>query len=295
MKLNKIVFAFALLPMILAGCNKPQQPSGYSLVWADEFDGTSLNEQYWDYMTGNGREYGNPGWGNGELEYYKKENVSLKDGHLYITAKKEQTTVRYPGESVDTTYNYTSTRIRTTGKVAVKYGKIEARISLPAQKAMWPAFWMLPEDYTKYGSWPMCGEIDIMEANGNSDGSSTAALHYSTQTGVHNFETGTNFLEADDSIENFHTYSVIWTKAHMKFYVDEEEYLVVRRAQWGTSAVSKEENPVAPFDQKFHILLNMAVGGNYVHGDNPYADFKEAEMKVDYVRIYQLESDRTEE
>lgn len=274
-----------LIPLLMSSCNKPAPANDpYKLVWSDEFSGTSLNEENWSYMIGNGAEYGNPGWGNSELEYYKKENVSVRDGELHITAKKEEV-----GD-----FHYTSARIRTAGKVSFKYGKIEARIKLPAARAMWPAFWMLPEDFQVYGAWPHCGEIDIMEANGGSPQASTAALHYSTSNGQHTYVTGAKGYGGrgqQGSIADFHIYGIIWDVDQFEFYVDDSIILTVPRRTWSTAAVSKETNPNAPFDKEFHILLNMAVGGNYVNNNEPDSDFTEADMIVDYIRAYQYEGE----
>ncbi len=272
-----------LLPVLLTSCNpKPSggipQYDGYHLMWSDEFDDEELNEEYWDYMTGNGSEYGNPGWGNGELEYYRKENVYLKDSKLHIVAKRES----YRN------FEFTSARIRTTKKVFFKYGKIEASIALPAARGMWPAFWMLPEDYV-YGGWPHSGEIDIMEANGGSTGGSTAALHYSTSTGAHTYVSQYNSLNVreGESIADFHKYGLEWEEEEIRFLVDDNVFFTVPMRTWGCGSVDKSENPYAPFDQNFHILLNVAIGGNYVNYTRPDNDFSELEMQVEYIRVYQ--------
>ena len=276
----KKVLALSLLPLLVCSCSSSNARAGYKLIFEDNFDGTSLNEEYWSYMTGNGAEYGNPGWGNGELQYYQKENVIVKDGKLTIKAKKEKV-----GD-----FDYTSARIRTTKKVFFKYGRVEASIKLPAQKAMWPAFWMLPEEYA-YGGWPDSGEIDIMEANGGSKYGTTAALHYSVTKGADTYQTGYNAFNPRDnqSIDQFHVYAVEWEEEEFRFYVDDKEILNVPLRTWSSGAVKKEDNPYAPFDKDFHILLNMAIGGNYVKNVNPEADFTEADMEIEYVRVYQHE------
>ena len=161
-----------MLPVILAGCSnkKSSIPEGYQLFFEDEFEGTELNQDVWSYETGNG----NNGWGNGEVEYYKKENAVVKDGKLHIVAKKEQV-----GD-----FEYTSARIKTANKIKFTYGIVEAKITLPAKTAMWPAFWMMPND-SKYGGWPHSGEIDIMEANGKNEYGTSSAIHYSMEGGAH--------------------------------------------------------------------------------------------------------------
>ena len=270
-----------LIPLLLCNCGGSDIPQidGYHLLWSDEFDGGELNQDNWECMIGNGHEYGNPGWGNGELEYYKKENAFVQDGKLIIRAKREE------AEGFD----FTSARIRTTKKVFFKYGRVEASIKLPAEKAMWPAFWMLPEEFA-YGGWPDSGEIDIMEANGGSKYGTSAALHYSIQKGVDTYDLGYNAFNVreKESFEDFHVYAVEWEKEEFRFYVDDKEVLKVPLRTWGSGTVKKEDNPYAPFDKDFHILLNMAIGGNYVSNVNPEASFTSADMEVDYVRVYQL-------
>lgn len=276
----KKVLTLSLLPLLVCSCSGSKIPEGYKLVFEDEFNGPSLNEDYWSYMIGNGAEYGNPGWGNGELQYYQKDNVIVKDGKLTIRAKKQTV-----GD-----FQYTSARIRTTKKAFFKYGRVEASIKLPAQKAMWPAFWMLPEEFA-YGGWPDSGEIDIMEANGGSKYGTTAAVHYSVTKGVDTYQTGYNAFNPRDnqSIDQFHVYAVEWEEEEFRFYVDDKEILTVPMRTWSSGTVDKNENPKAPFDKDFHILLNMAIGGNYVKNVNPEADFTEADMEIEYVRVYQYE------
>ena len=266
------------MPLMCLSCSN-QNNDGYHLFWSDEFDGTSLNEEYWSYMLGNGAEYGNPGWGNGELEYYQKENVYVQDGQLHIKAKREMVNE----------FNFTSGRIRTEKKVHFKYGKVEASIALPKGKGMWPAFWMLPEEFA-YGGWPDSGEIDIMEANGASTTGTSCALHFSSQRGVDKYITSYHSVDvrAGETTEDFHKYGLVWEEEDITFYVDDMEVLNVPIRSWSSGTVNKEDNPYAPFDRDFHLLLNLAVGGNYTNHTTPDMSFVEAEMVVDYVRIYQF-------
>lgn len=252
---------------------------GYELYWHDEFDGDTLNEEYWNYMYGDGSIYGNPGWGNQEAQYYKEENVSLRDGNLIITAKREDCNGK----------KYTSARINTTNKVAVKYGRIEASISLPEVEGMWPAFWMLPESDTPYGNWPSSGEIDIMEARGRINNFTSSALHYGALTSPSTYQTKTHVLR-DDTISSYHVYALEWSMYTMNWYVDDDLFFTidnsegVRGQKWFSMA--DPDSLTAPFDYEFHILLNMAVGGHFDNFVEPPETFDYAEMKVDYVRIY---------
>lgn len=273
------LLTLTLLPLLLlSGCNKNKTniPDGYTLFFEDEFDGESLNKDIWSFEIGNG----NNGWGNAEVEYYKEENAVVKDGKLHIVAKKEKV-----GD-----FDYTSARIKTVNNVKFTYGIVEARISLPAEKAMWPAFWMMPNDST-YGGWPHSGEIDIMEANGASQYGTSCAIHYSLSGGTHTYDTGYNNMKTRDytsSITEFHIYKVDWSEDKIAMYVDDRLIKEFPQRLWSTATVSKDTNPGAPFDKDFYLLLNMAISGNYVKGDMPNGDFTLAEMVVDYVRVYTL-------
>ena len=249
----------------------------YELVWSDEFDGDSLDTSNWNYQYGDGSSYGITGWGNQEQQYYKEENVSVKDGELVITAKKESAGG----------YSYTSARITTANKVHTKYGKIEARIALPAIQGMWPAFWMLPESRYENQGWPHSGEIDIMEAKGRLPNVTSGALHYANDNNSHTYMTANNVFKLNNytNIEEYHVYGITWSEEKIVWYCDDVEFLTVTKDQWHTAAYS--QNDASPFNQNFHILLNLAVGGHFDNYVLPPDNFTSAEMKVDYVRIYQ--------
>ncbi len=197
---------FFLLPSISSCSESKVDQNGYELVYSDEFDGNELDENKWEAMLGNGEKYGNPGWGNGEEEDYQKENAVVSDGNLKIIAKKEETTI---GDKV---FHVTSARIRSYKKMAVTYGKIEARISLPAIQGTWPAFWMLPEEEYNRAGWPISGEIDIMENRGRSDSSVSGALHYATRNGQHTYETKVKSFSKrnGESVKDFHNRQPEW-------------------------------------------------------------------------------------
>ncbi len=254
-----------------------EEESGWVLSWSDEFEGDSLDTSNWEYMIGDGSNYGISGWGNSELEYYQSGNTSVEDGKLVITAKRE---------SVGG-YSYTSSRLRTKGKVSMTYGKIEARMALPEGQGLWPAFWMLPENSYENQGWPHSGEIDIMEARGRQTRISTSALHYANDSNEHYYKTASHTWVLTDYtyITDYHTYGVIWTEDSMSFYVDDEEdiHLTVTREEWQTAAYPDDEGP---FDQPFHILINLAVGGSFDNYLEPDSSFESASMYVDYVRIY---------
>ena len=250
----------------------------WKLIWSDEFDGTVLDPSKWSYELGNSYN----GWGNEELQYYKKENVYVDDGKLVIEAKKEA-----EGEC-----EYTSGRIRTItddGEVlfSTKYGRIEARISMPAEVGMWPAFWMMPVE-NKYGMWPCSGEIDIVEARGRIPDEINAAIHYGENSPNNKKNSGDYFFKGS-TIEEFHIYAIEWTPDEIKWYVDGEQYYST--SNW--YAVDENHNVVAypaPFDESFYIILNLAVGGTYDDGITPDEDMKSEKMYVDYVRVYASEN-----
>ncbi|OPJ56109.1 family 16 glycosylhydrolase [Clostridium oryzae] len=249
----------------------------WKLIWNDEFDEDKLDLKKWDYDIGNGSN----GWGNNELEYYTKRNVSVADGVLTIAAKNEQAG----------TQTYTSGRIRTKnvkGDVlfSTTYGKIEARIKMPAGSGLWPAFWMLPVENT-YGTWPLSGEIDIMEARGRLLEQIQGAIHYgnintnNTQSfKVYNFPSGRD-------ITDYHTYSIEWNSNRIDWYVDGRKYYSENK--WYTKSEDKaiDSSYPAPFNRPFYLLLNLAVGGNFDNGAAPDNAKLPAKMQVDYVRVYQ--------
>jgi len=158
-------------PTLTSVTNSAVAPGGsLTLVWSDEFDGAQLDPELWFFETGDGSDQGIPGWGNNELEYYLPDNAQVANGMLTITAREESIAQ----------YNYSSARINTRDRFAFKYGRVEARMRLPAGQGLWPAFWMLPQD-SVYGAWAASGEIDIMEAV-NLDGAGgnrvLGTLHY---------------------------------------------------------------------------------------------------------------------
>lgn len=248
---------------------------GYELVWSDEFYGTTLNLNNWEYMIGDGCDYGICGWGNSELQYYRAENISVADGKLIIEARREN----YGGKQ------FTSGRIRTYNKQDFLYGKMEARIKVPTGFGMWPAFWMMPTD-SVYGGWAASGEIDILETR-NSTNFAQGTIFYggsspnqASATGIYQ-PSGVNFSQ------DFHVYTLEWEPDYMRWYVDGVLYSTKSSAQWYSTAAPGNDR--APFDQKFHFLLNTAVGGNYTGCTDPAcvtASFPQR-MMVDWVRVYQ--------
>lgn len=227
----------------------------WQLVWSDEFTNSISSD--WVFETGGG------GWGNNELQYYRKENASVENGNLVITVKKED----FGGR------NYTSSRIKTQGKKFFTYGKFEARMAVPAVQGIWPAFWMLGENISTV-SWPSCGEIDIME-HVNTGNTNYGTMHWANEAEQH-VDYGTN-TEVND-ITNFHTYTVEWDKNLIKWYVDGVKY--------HEANIANGINSTDEFHKDFFILFNVAVGGNWP-GNNINNNALPLKMYVDYVRVYQ--------
>ena len=242
-------------------------PAGYTtLYWSDEFDSDKLDKNNWTYEIGNG----NSGWGNNESQYYTDSNDFVSDGYLTIRAKEESRGG----------FNYTSTRIKTQSKVHFTYGYIEARISLPAIQGMWPAFWMMPNS-SVYGGWPHSGEIDIMEAKGRLEYQSSSALHFSTNTGQYTY---LSHEQNGHTTSEFNKYAVEWKADSIKYYINEVCHYSIQKNQWGT--VNAKSSETAPFDQDFYIILNLAIGGHFDEYRLPPSGFGNADMKVDYVRVF---------
>lgn len=248
-----------------------------ALVWSDEFDGPGLNDANWEIMLGDGTAYGLPaGWGNNERQFYtaRPENVFVSNGLLHIVARREP----FAG------YGYTSARIRTLNKQDFLYGRMEARIRLPEGAGIWPAFWMLPTN-SPYGGWAASGEIDIMESV-NIATTIHGTIHHGDQWPGNVFsggtlETGTNYAA------DFHNYAVEWSPDRLRWFVDGQLYHTETSPNWFSTLAPG--NPRAPFDNAFHFLLNVAVGGNFPGPPDDPSIFPQ-EMLVDWVRVYDLQS-----
>lgn len=255
---------------------------GYTLVWNDEFDGSSLDDTKWGYMLGVQDEYGESKgpmlWGNNELQYYTEEAATVSGGTLNIAATRAD--MPYGRE-------FTSARISTRDKGYWTYGYFEARMKTPAIIGMWPAFWMMPQpssptnSHNKYGGWAACGEIDIMEARGSVGVYVDTTLHFGNSGYSTNISRTTRM---STSTEEWHNYALEWLADRMVWYVDGLAVLTVNSSEWWSAAAP--DSATAPFDTDFYILLDLAVGGNYDRGNRPPEDFVSASMQVDYVRVY---------
>ena len=234
-------------------------------LWNDEFDGESIDLNKWTFDIGTG----SSGWGNNEWEYYtdRKENAYVKDGVLHIRAQKED----YEGQK------YTSARMLTKGKFAFKYGTVEARIALPTGKGIWPAFWMLGENFDTVG-WPACGEIDIIEAV-NTENKIYGTNHWANGAEYATYGNNTgNYrnqkFELD--ITQFHTYKFTWDEKYIRMFVDDFMYHEI--------LIEGNEGDTEEFHKPFFFLLNVAVAGNWPGFEVDDSQFPN-EMLVDYIRV----------
>lgn len=245
-----------------AGYISPESYPGMSLVWRDEFNGTALDEKFWNFEEGNGTE----GWGNWELQYYRKENTRVHNGYLTITAKKES----FGGKE------YTSSRLTTEGKKDFRYGRIDFRAKLPKGQGIWPAFWALGANI-RTTPWPFSGEIDIMEMVGGGPGKDNTVhgtVHY--EDGGHKYIGGSTTLQSGDFYDKFHVFSLVWTTNSLKWYVDNVEFYT-----FDTTDPKKDE-----FRNSYFLLINLAVGGNWPGSPNANTVFPQKYI-VDYVRVFQ--------
>jgi beta-glucanase (GH16 family) len=278
MKLYFITIVFTLISLVLGSCSKKPDQAYVPVLqapvdknwsfettpsWFDEFNyaGTPDTSK-WTY------DLGGSGWGNNELEYYTNSlnNASAGNGVLTITARKESIQGM----------KYSSSRMVSKGSGNLLYGRIEVKAKLPLGTGTWPAIWMLPNDYI-YGNWPNSGEVDIVEMVGYDPNNIHFSVHNQTYFGGTAKSSTYNIASAST---DFHIYREDWTPYAIRGYYDDN--LVFTYVNNGTGAA------IWPYDQKFHLLLNIAVGGNWggIKGVDDSA-FPTA-MQVDYVRFYKM-------
>ena len=233
-----------------------------NLVWQDEFDTDGApSAENWNYDIGRGSN----GWGNNESQYYtdRTDNVTVSDGVLKITAKKES----FEGAE------YTSARLKTQDKFDFTYGRVDVRAKLAGAGGTWPAIWMLGSNFTTVG-WPKCGEIDIMEYVGNNPGTVQSAIHTPSSSGN---TVNVKSTSITNETSEFHVYSVIWSGNKISFLIDDEKFY--------TYEPDVKDERTWPFDASQFLIMNVAVGGTLGGSIDP--DFSESVMEIDYVRVYQ--------
>lgn len=258
-----------------------------TLIWSDEFDGSTLNMDNWEYQYGDGTGYGITGWGNNELQYYTDTQATVTSGELTIRAEKLPPGTQVGGK------DYISSRIRSIFKHDTAYGRYEVRAKLPANQGAagqgtWPAVWLLNSDPNSYGGWPSSGEIDIMEWLGNDADRIYGTLHYGN-IGGGSANNGNDYFLPAGTTNDFHVYAVEWDTNQIRWYVDGSLYHTVNSSTWFSGAGSA---PTAPFDMPFHFIMNVAVGGNFPGNPTASSVFPQ-DLVIDYVRHYELSSTPT--
>jgi beta-glucanase (GH16 family) len=309
----RIGVSIALAVSVVAGpafanADQANNAQKWDLVWSDEFDGTKLDKKKWK------PEKSCWGGGNNERQCYtgRDKNIRVADGHLRLIALKEQFTgPDRPPEiaampNPKNTQPFTSGKIRTRGIASWRYGKVEFRAKPPKGQGTWPAIWMMPEnDY--YGGWPLSGEIDILEgvnlgatctecAGTVGENRMLSAIHFGDKppknTHIHKRVAPQNLaLPSDD----FHIWTFEWGEGLMRFYLDGKQYWEVTADQLYSGSPKAKGNPVAPFDQSFYIMANLAIGGKLAEENNDKGiavDSVPAEFVIDWIRIYECAEDR---
>ena len=271
-----------LLPILILfiTCQEPKssekQPvvnewdkEGWTLVWNDEFDGPALNLEKWSY------EIGGHGWGNNELQYYSDDDSTafIQDGKLVIRADL----VPQGTGSSDNLRYFSSARLRTSGKGDWRYGRIEVKAKLALGQGIWPAIWMLPTDWM-YGGWSESGEIDIMEHVGYDPGRVHGSIHTGSYNHKINTQRGGSKL-LDKISSKFYVYAIEWYEDRIDFLIDDSKYFSFQND-------GKNDFNTWPFNQRFHLLINIAVGGDWPGSPDETTQFP-TEMELEYVRVYE--------
>lgn len=279
--MNIKTFALIATGVILFACNTKESeksasnekittPSGsWELVWSDEFDYEGLPDSTkWSYDTkGNAH-----GWGNNEAQHYTShnpDNAFVENGVLTITARIDSMEGK----------KYTSARLISKEKGDWLYGRFEIRAKLPSGLGTWPAIWMLPTDW-EYGGWPASGEIDIMENVGYDPDTIVGSAH----TESYNHMKGTQKsvkIYGPTSYTSFHTYALEWEESEYRLYMDDNHFFTFKNEGTGF----KEW----PFDKRFHLLLNLAIGGNWGGKKGIDDSLFPHKFLIDYVRVYKQE------
>ena len=251
----------------------PMETPARAPSFADEFNGKKLDSHLWRYDTERNEE----GWFNNELQYYsadRAQNARLTDGKLIIEARRETLSKgRYPDWGGQ---GYTSARL--VSRDAYGYGFYEVRAKLPCARGSWPAIWMLPDG----GSWPEQGEIDIMEMVGWDANVVHATLH----SGLFNHRLGTQRgaqVTIPSACTEFHRYQLNWQPDSITIGVDGHGYMRVDNDQPGGKGAW-------PFTRPFHLILNLAVGGDWGGKEGVDAQAFPQRMSVDYVRYWQSDA-----
>jgi beta-glucanase (GH16 family) len=277
----------------------PASESGWQLVWADEFDSAAIDRSKWDF------DVDCWGGGNQERQCYtdRPENARTADGRLIITARKENFTgpalplhMRKPGDATTAAKPFTSARMVTRGRAAWQYGRIEVRAKLPQGQGTWPAIWMLPET-SAYGPWAASGEIDILEAvnlgvackecPGGRENTILGTLHFGGQWPKNALNSSE--MRTSDVLDGFHTFGIIWAPGVIEWTYDGQVFARKEADSWWSV---NSADALAPFNQPFHLILNLAIGGGLAEerglGGVDETGFPKT-LEVDWVRVWQCQ------
>jgi beta-glucanase (GH16 family) len=298
-----MTLALVIALALEAGQAPPAKPEqhGWALVWSDEFEGKTLDPAKWGF------DVDCWGGGNDERQCYtaSARNATIENGSLVITARREEVRgpalpqrmrKQSPSPAADVTRQFSSARLTTRGKASWTYGRIEVRARLPQGQGTWPAIWMLPEEDI-YGGWAASGEIDILEAvnlgvtcdacPGGRETRILGTLHFGGEW-PDNKHKGDEMAFPDVLDGDFHTYALFWFPDRMVWQVDGRTFAERRLGEWSTTA---SDRPTAPFDQPFHLILNLAIGGRLAEsrglGGVGLGGYPKR-MEIDWVRVWQI-------
>jgi beta-glucanase (GH16 family) len=250
-------------------CGVQTLDNDWVCTWADEFDGPTLNANNWNVeVNGNGG-------GNQESQFYRSENITLENGELVITAKKEN----YMGKS------YTSGRINSRYKVATRYGRVVFRAKMPPGRGTWAALWMLPL-FNLYGQWPNSGEIDILEYVGYDPGKVFSAIHTRNRNHMNGNNLSKN-IQLDSPETNYYEFEMRWLPGEIQMFVDGRNYGIYLYNPFFNQGVP--HHYVFPFHEEFYFVINLAIGGNWGGIQGIDQAIFPTQFKVDYLRLYQLD------
>jgi beta-glucanase (GH16 family) len=243
--------------------------AGWTLSWSDEFNaaaGTKPDPTYWSYDLGGG------GWGVMQLQTYTNAAANAQtdgQGNLAITAIK------------DAQGNFTSARLKTQGKFEQAYGRFEMRAKVSTGNGMWPAFWMLGNNFGPT-PWPDCGEIDIMEVRGTAPYTNLGSLHGPGYSGMHPLTGHDSLPDGGPTLsDDYHLYAIEWETNVVRFYLDNDLYETRTPADIPADAGASAR---WVYDHPFFILVNLAVGGRFP-GAPDGTTFPQT-MLIDYIRVY---------
>ena len=246
-------------------------PSGYSLVWSDEFDGSQIDSDNWTYETGDGSAFGLPvGWGNNELQIYTN---SSSNSYLSMDAGNDVLAITALKNGPD---DYTSAKLTTQGLQSILFGRVDVRAKVPSGNGLWPAIWMLGENRPII-DWPGCGEVDIMEVLGKEPSTMYTTLHYVADGNVKGESQKSHSMASGNYSDDYHIYSIVWTPTKIQFLLDE-------------SPVYEQiiEADMKEFLRPAYLILNLAVGGYWPGNPDASTQFP-ASLYVDYVRYYSID------